>query len=142
MQNMTLEADRQNCTYVCVAKYNEMQASNGYIVGGGSPCRYNCPKVIASKQSLKSSLSGSCKVKRMHFLVYFFHWKKSSQKLTRREPWSSCYGRRLTFKRSWVRIPAPDTRCPFFTFICCKYCIICLFEKTENKRKEAGNGPF
>ena len=24
------------------------------------------------------------------------------------EPWSSGYGRRLTFQRSWVRIPAPD----------------------------------
>ena len=26
-----------------------------------------------------------------------------------REPWSSGYGSRLTFQRSWVRIPAPDT---------------------------------
>ena len=25
------------------------------------------------------------------------------------EPWSSGYGSRLTFQRSWVRIPAPDT---------------------------------
>ena len=30
----------------------------------------------------------------------------------------------------------------FFTLICCKNCIVCLFEKTENKQKEAGYGPF
>ena len=26
-----------------------------------------------------------------------------------REPWSSGYGSKLTFQRSWVRTPAPDT---------------------------------
>ena len=36
------------------------------------------------------------------------------------EPWSSGYGRRLTSKRLWVRIPAPDTRLTFFTFYCFK----------------------
>ena len=30
----------------------------------------------------------------------------------------------------------------FFTLICCKNCIVCLFEKTKNKQKEAGVGPF
>ena len=34
-----------------------------------------------------------------------------------REPWSSSYGRRLTFKRLRVRIPAPDTECTFFKVI-------------------------
>ena len=29
----------------------------------------------------------------------------------------------------------------FFTLICCRNCIVCL-KKTENKRKEAGVGPF
>ena len=29
----------------------------------------------------------------------------------------------------------------FFTYICCKS-LECLFEKTKNKRKEAGVGPF
>ena len=33
-----------------------------------------------------------------------------------REPWSSGYGRRLVFWRSWVRIPAPWTVWTFFTF--------------------------
>ena len=51
-----------------------------------------------------------------------------------REPWSSGYGRRLVFKRSWVRIPALYTGWTFFTFIYCKNCIVCL-KKTENKRK-------
>ena len=53
-----------------------------------------------------------------------------------REPWSSGYGRRLTFQRSWVWFPAPDTGWTwhFFTLICYKNCIVCL-KKTENKRK-------
>ena len=32
----------------------------------------------------------------------------------RREPWSSGYGWRLMFQRSWVRIPAPYTGWTFF----------------------------
>ena len=46
-----------------------------------------------------------------------------------REAWSSGYGRRLVFGRSWVRISAPYTGWTighFFTFICCKNCIVCL----------------
>ena len=31
-----------------------------------------------------------------------------------REPWSSGYGRRLMFRRLWVRIPVPYTRWTFF----------------------------
>ena len=34
------------------------------------------------------------------------------------EPWSSGYGRRLMFKRSWVRDHTLDGN--FFTLICCK----------------------
>ena len=30
------------------------------------------------------------------------------------EPWSSGYWKRLTFQRSWVRIPAPYTGWTFF----------------------------
>ena len=41
-----------------------------------------------------------------------------------REPWFSGYGRRLVFKTL-------DGR--FFTLVCCKTSIVCLFEKTENK---------
>ena len=60
-----------------------------------------------------------------------------------REPWYSGYGRRLTFQRSWARIPAPDTgwTLKFFTLICCKHCIVCL-KKTENKRKRGRDGPI
>ena len=50
------------------------------------------------------------------------------------EPWSSGYGWRLMFQRSWVRMPAPYTGWAFFTLICCKICIVCL-KKAENKRK-------
>ena len=42
-------------------------------------------------------------------------------------------------KRSWVQFPAPDT---FLTLICSKKCFICLFEQTENKQKEVGDGPL
>ena len=33
------------------------------------------------------------------------------------ELWSSGNGRRLVFKKSWLRIPAPDTVWNFFTFV-------------------------
>ena len=45
------------------------------------------------------------------------------------------------FKVSGVRIPSPDTRWTFFTSIYCKNWIGRL-KKTENKRKETGDGPF
>ena len=35
----------------------------------------------------------------------------------RAEAWSSGYGRRLVFKRSWVQIPVPHTGWTFFTYI-------------------------
>ena len=56
------------------------------------------------------------------------------------EPWYSGYGRRLTFKRSWVRILAPYTGWTFghfFTLICCKICIVCL-KRPKISEKEAG----
>ena len=60
-----------------------------------------------------------------------------------REPWSSGYGRRLTYRRSWVRIPVPYTGWTwyFFTLICCKNCIVCL-KRPKINEKEAGIGPF
>ena len=51
------------------------------------------------------------------------------------------YGRRFVFQKSWVQIPAPDTRWIFFTLIWCKTCIVCL-KKTENERKRGRNVPF
>ena len=57
------------------------------------------------------------------------------------ESYSRGYGRRLEFKRSWVRISAPATRWSFFTLIWFKNCIAC-FEMTKNKQKEAGVGHF
>ena len=52
-----------------------------------------------------------------------------------REPWSSGYGRRLMFWRSWVQIPAPYAGWTFFTFLCCKNCN--CFKRLKNE-KEAG----
>ena len=60
---------------------------------------------------------------------------------TGREPWSSGYGKRLTFRRSWVRIPAPYTGWTFFTYICCKNCNVCL-KRLKINEKEAGIGPL
>ena len=58
-----------------------------------------------------------------------------------REPWSSGYGKRLKFQRSWVRFPALYTGWTFLTFICCKNCKVCL-KRPKINEKEAGVGPF
>ena len=52
-----------------------------------------------------------------------------------REPWSSGYGRRLMFQRSWVWIPAPYTGWIFFHIYLLKNCNVCL--KRRKKVKEA-----
>ena len=54
-----------------------------------------------------------------------------------RKPWSSGYGKRLTFRRSWVRIPAPYTGWTFFPHIF----VVCL-KRPKINEKEAGVGPF
>ena len=59
-----------------------------------------------------------------------------------REPWSSGYGKRLTFRRLWVRIPAPYTGWTFFTYICCKGCNDVCLRGPKINEKEAGVGPF
>ena len=53
--------------------------------------------------------------------------------LSGREPWSSGYGKRLTFWRLWVRILAPYTG---WTFLYKKYIIK---KKRKNKIKEKKN---
>ena len=57
-----------------------------------------------------------------------------------REPWSSCYGGQLMFKRCWVWILARYTGWTwhFFTMIFCKK----LFERIESKRKRGRGWPF
>ena len=44
-------------------------------------------------------------------------------------------------QRSWVRIPVPYTGWTFFHIYLLQN-LKCLLEKTENKQKEAGVGPF
>ena len=58
-----------------------------------------------------------------------------------RKPRSSGYGRRLTSKRSWVRIHVLDTGWTFFTYIVVKKL---MFVSKDRKLtiKEAGDGPF
>ena len=59
-----------------------------------------------------------------------------------REPWSSGYGRRLTFLRSWVRIPVPYTGWTFFHIKLLLNCVDVCLKKTENKRKRGRGWPI
>ena len=53
-----------------------------------------------------------------------------------RETWSSGYGRRLMFWRSWVQIPALYTG---WTFILCKFCNdVCLKRPKINDKRGRG----
>ena len=58
------------------------------------------------------------------------------------EPWAKGYGRRLMFRRSWVRIPALYTGWTFFTFICCKKWNVCLKRGNKNKTKKRPGWPI
>ena len=58
----------------------------------------------------------------------------------KRESWSSGYGRRLTFWRSFVWIPANILDGHLFTLICCK--IVMFFEKTKINEKRPGLAYF
>ena len=55
-------------------------------------------------------------------------------------PWSSGYGRRLTFRRSWVWIPAPYTGWTwhFSHWFFVKICIVCL--KRPKIKEKRGHG--
>ena len=55
-----------------------------------------------------------------------------------REPWSSGNGKRLTFWRLWVWIPAPYTGWTFFTYICYKKCYDVCLKRPKINEKEAG----
>ena len=59
-----------------------------------------------------------------------------------REPWSSGNWRRLTFWRSWVRIPSPYTGWTWHFSHWFVVWLYCLFEKTENKRKRGRGWPI
>ena len=59
-----------------------------------------------------------------------------------REPWSSDYGRRLTFWRSWVRIPVPYTGWTFFTLICCKVGLMFVWKRPKLNEKDADMAHF
>ena len=48
------------------------------------------------------------------------------------------YGRRIVFRRSWVRIPAPFTGWIFFTY----QKLQCLFENTKINKKRPGLAHF
>ena len=57
------------------------------------------------------------------------------------EPWSSGYRRRLTFWRSWVRIPACILDRHFFIFFAVKIVMFVWKDEIKNE-KESGDGPY
>ena len=109
-------------------------------------------------------------LKRGAFLLFFFVWRPSHElksnffaktfklddrvsicsdddaaaaviiPLSRREPWSCGYERRLMFQRSWVQIQAPYTGWTFLHFFVVKI-VMCVWND-KNRLKEAGIGPF
>ena len=96
---------------------------------------------IAQHQSYSAQVGGNYHVIIRHqsHVTYLQFWNVTlltNQQYFKfgRHPWSSGYGRRLVFRRSWVWIAAPYTRWTFTTFICCKNC---LFERTKINEKEA-----
>ena len=69
-------------------------------------------------------------------------YTQTNERSKGREPWSSGFGKRLTFQRLWVRIPAPYTGWTFFTYICCKNCNDVCLKRPKINEKEARVGPF
>ena len=66
------------------------------------------------------------------------HCARQERRLVRLESWSSGYGRILMIKRSWVWIPAPDTRWSFLHwFFVVK---IVLFAWKTQKYTKRGHG--
>ena len=80
---------------------------------------------------------------KVYYIKYCLKITKVNNERVGRKPWSSGYGRRLMFWRSWIWIPVPYTGWTwhFSTLICCKNCIVCL-KKTKNKRKRGRGWPI
>ena len=58
-------------------------------------------------------------------------------------PWSSTYGRRLEFQRSWVRILVLFTEWKYhFSHIFVVRIIMFFLKRPKINGKEAGDGPF
>ena len=64
-----------------------------------------------------------------------FLWRTYKQ-----SPCAGGYGRRLTFRRLWGRIPAPYTGWKIFTYICVVK--IVMFGKTKMNKKRLGMAHF
>ena len=75
-------------------------------------------------------------------LLYRYPWWGLDKFIHMWEPWSSGYGKRLTFWRSWVRILEQYTGWTFLTFICCKNGNDVCLKRTKINETEAGVGPF
>ena len=69
--------------------------------------------------------------------VHLTEWRAYIGQMVVQLNWSSGYGygRRLTSKRSWVWILAPDTGRTFFHINCCKNCFVCLKRPKINEKE-------
>ena len=72
------------------------------------------------------------------FTVGYWLFIKKLSKLAKSYLVCICLGYTRIFL---VRIPAPYIGWTFFTFICCKNCIVCL-KKTKNKRQRGRGWPI
>ena len=125
---MTSEATRMSMTLPCIFKTDAVAVTRRKEKGEEPEMGQDDARWCKRKNTLSLSL-----FERADRSVKYFK--------VGREPWSSGYGKRLTFQRSWVRIPAQYTGWTFFTYICCKNCNVCL-KRPKINEKEAGVGPF
>ena len=99
-------------------------------------------KLLASKHATPDIFFqiGPSVQKLFIILCYTDEWTHKLH--TWREPWSSSYGWRFMFERSWVWIPAPNTGWIHFFTLICKNCIDVCLKRPKINVNEAGIGPF
>ena len=91
----------------------------------------------------------SHQMKKFAINLFIFKFKRLSvalqnniPRVTIKKAWSSSYGRRLMFRKWWVRILVPYIGSTFFAFIYWNFKIVMFVYKDENKLKRGRDGPF
>ena len=117
-------AFRVNLVFVVVVVVKRLQIDQLYPVGD-RPTKF----LLSNSSSPGASIC--------LFLTFLKHFKRI--KRVGWEPLSSGYGKRLMFRRSWVRIL--DWHEIFSHWFVVKI-VTCLFQKTKNKRKRGRGWPI
>ena len=91
-------------------------------------CAFLCALYVGTRRKREKYSFGTCN-------VWYGDKPQTKIILQGREPWSSGYGKRLTFQRSWVRFPVLYTGWTLFTLICSKNCKVCLKRPKINKKR-------